>query len=307
MTRHAEKLLAASAIALELAAIALLWAAQAPGAAVAHALGAAAAAASLTRRAGRLGLAGRGAWLLCAVGSLVLPLVGPAALTALLARLARGHALPDAALAFAPLAPLAPVLPVEPSVDIGRGSLEARLRFDPDPPSRVAAVLATRRVRPPDAVRLLKLALRDRHEEVRLLAHALLDDRDRQAFGAIEALERALADAPPNRRASIELLLAEALCELCSSGLVTGELESFTLRRARALVEAARAARASAGAALVLGQVLLRQGEADAAGAAFEESGRLGTAPARLAPLLAEAARRTPARAQAEAKTEAHA
>jgi hypothetical protein len=293
-TRPFEKLLAASALALTAAAVALLGAPPpfALGAIAVHLLGATAATAFLSRRAERLGLGGPGRALLFAIVSVVLPLVGPAALAILVVRLARAHALAEATRASAPLTALGGVLvlPTEAPADIGRGSLEARLRFDPDPASRVAAVLATRRLgAPADAIRLLKLALRDRHEDVRLLAHALLDDRDRHAFGAIEALERALAAAPPARRGPLELLLGEALCELCASGLVSGELESATLRRARALIEAARAA-APARGALVLGRVLLRQGEAAAARTAFEESGRLGVAPARLGPLLAEAA-----------------
>jgi hypothetical protein len=304
MTIRSGKLLAASGLALEAAAVALIWGLP-PGApvrvlsaAVAHALGALCAAAFLSRRAARLQLGGsqRGGWLLFITSAVVLPVVGPAALAALMATMVRRHHQPEAALASAGLSDGAGALPlpVAASADIGRGSLEARLRFDPTPASRVAAVLATRRLHAAaDATRLLKLALRDRHEDVRLLAHALLEDRDRQAYRRIEELERAMATAGNERRAAIACLLAEALCELCASGLVSGELESFTLRRARILLEEARggaAMQSSARAALLLGRVLLRQGEAGAARAALEESSWLGAPAALLAPHLAEAA-----------------
>lgn len=303
-TRTPEKWLAASALALEVAAVVLLLGAPA-GAAVralsallAHAAGGACAAAFLARRADRLrlgGATGRGAWLLFATASMVLPLVGPAALVVLFVWLARRHDRPAAALVRARMSAVADAapLPAEIASEFGRGSLEARLRFDPAPPSRIAAVLATRRLQEAaDATRLLRLALRDRHEDVRLLAHALLEDRDRQAFRGIEELERALGAASPEAAGPIACLLAEALCDLCVSGLVSGELETFTLRRARDLLEQARGAppvETSAGAALLLARVRLRQGDAGAARAAIEEGGRLGAPPALLGPLTAEA------------------
>jgi hypothetical protein len=180
-------------------------------------------------------------------------------------------------------------LPAQIATEIGLGSLEARLRFDPAPASRIAAVLATRRLQAAgDATRLLRLALRDRHEDVRLLAHALLEDRDRQAFRRIEELERALVTATGERAGSIGCRLAEALCDLCEFGLVSGELETFTLRRARGLLEQLPAP-GTAGAALLMARVLLRQGDAGGARLAIQESGRLGAPPALLAPLAAEA------------------
>jgi hypothetical protein len=300
-------LLATSAIASEAAAAALLWTGLDPGpgrmlaAACAHAIAAVFFAAFLRRRAERLEIeaVGRGAWLMFALASAVLPLVGPLALSALIARLARTDDSADAVLAHAALTPDldAPFAASTPATDIGAASFEARLRFDPDAASRRAAVLATRRLRnPADGTRILRLALRDHSEEVRLLAHALLEDRERRAYDAVDQLTRELAAAPADRRAPIACLLAEASLELCTAGLVSGELESFTLRRARALMEDARASapiRASASAALLFGRVLLRQGDARDARAAFEESRRLGAPDSLTAPFFAEITYRT--------------
>jgi hypothetical protein len=300
-------LLATSGLALEAAAAALVCIGQASGpgrmlaGAAAHAIAAVCFAACLRARATRFEIeaTGRGASVMFALVSAVLPLVGPLALGTLIARLARADDSVDAALAHAALTPdlEAPVLTAGASTDIGPASFEARLRFDPDPASRRAAVLATRRLRDPaDATRLLRLALRDHSEDVRLLAHALLEDRERRAYDAIDHLTRELAAAPVDRRAPIACLLAEASLELCSAGLVSGELESFTLRRARALMEEARTAapiRASASAALLFGRVLLRQGDAGDAQAALEESRRLGAPPSLTGPLFAELAFRT--------------
>ena len=226
MTRGHTSLLATSALASEAAAAALLWAGPGAGpgrmlaAASAHAIAAVFFAAFLRRRAQRLEIeaAGRGAWLTFALASAVLPLVGPLALSALMTRLARLDGSADAALAHAALMPDldAPFAASGVATDIGAASFEARLRFNPDPASRRAAVLATRRLRnPADATRLLRLALRDHSEEVRLLAHALLEDRERRAYDAIEQLTRELAAAPAERRGPIACLLAEASLDLC--------------------------------------------------------------------------------------------
>jgi hypothetical protein len=212
------------------------------GLAVLGGLGAVAAfsTALLDRQAARLGLGrGRGGRLLFACASAALPLVGPLALALLMRRLARPEARPQPRPVQVPLANLADRLSVMTDVPAEgpRGNLEARLRFDPDPANRVAAVLATRRLRPGDAIRLLKLGLRDRHEDVRLLAHALLADRDQRAFRAIDELEHELAIASADRRGRLASLLAEALSDLCTTGLVSGELESATRRRAQALLD----------------------------------------------------------------------
>ncbi|MES1205958.1 MAG: hypothetical protein ABUS79_08470 [Pseudomonadota bacterium] len=297
-------MLAISGVASEAAVAALSCAGPGPAggrmlaAAVAHAIGALCLAAWLDARAERLGLqreGGRSWWLFATVAGL-LPLVGPLLLGQLLGRLARRDDLPDAVLAGTALVPAAFAAPAAPDAATGLGlaSLEARLRFDPDSARRVAAVLATRRLDDAgDAVRLLRVALRDRTEDVRLLAHALLEDRDRRAHAGIEALTRELAEAPADRRAPLAYLLAETSLELCTSGFVSGELESFTLRQARQWIEEARGAgpiRTSANAALLHGRLLLRQGDAAAARAAFEESRRLGAPAPLLAPQLAEVA-----------------
>jgi hypothetical protein len=304
MTPSRTSLLAISAIAAEAGVAALLGVGATPGAArivaaaATHGIAVLCFAAWLDARAARLGLQrdGRQGWVLFATVAGLLPVVGPLALEMLLARLARRDDLPDAVLAGTALTPAAFAAPLSTDAPVGLGlaTLEARLRFDPDPSSRVAAVLATRRLHDGgDAVRLLRVALRDRTEDVLLLAHALLEDRDRRAYGAIEALTRELAEAAPDRRAPIACLLAEASLELCTSGLVSGELESFTLRGARQWIEEARGAapiRDSANAALLHGRLLLRQGDAAGARAAFEESRRLGAPSPLLAPALAELA-----------------
>jgi len=173
---------------------------------------------------------------------------------------------------------------------LGPGALAARLRFAREPAERVRAVLATRRLEGARATPLLRAALRDTHEDVRLLAYALLEDRERQGDAAIRALLAALAAAAPARRATLHEQLADAYWELCYQGLVAGELEAFVLSRALEHLDAAagEAPERSGARWLLRGRVLLRQGAGATARAALEESRRCGMPARTIDPYLAE-------------------
>jgi hypothetical protein len=155
---------------------------------------------------------------------------------------------------------------------LGPGALAARLRFAREPAERVRAVLATRRLEGARATPLLRASLRDPHEDVRLLAYALLEDRERQGDAAIRALLAALAAAAPDRRATVHEQLADAYWELCYQGLVAGEMEAFVLSRALEHLDAATGeAPERAARWLLRGRVLLRQGRQRPRAAALEE------------------------------------
>ena len=58
------------------------------------------------------------------------------------------------------------------------GGLQDVLRHAPDTEKRMAALFATRRMPPREAIPILKLALRDPADDVRLLAYSMLDKRE---------------------------------------------------------------------------------------------------------------------------------
>jgi hypothetical protein len=260
---------------------------------------------------GRLGLPVGRSRPLFAVAAATVPVLGSLALVGLLWRMA-GHAatIGRAWVVVAPPRLLDawaeeedPARAVEPDARPspgGRdGAIEARLRFATDPERRVQAVLGTRSLGVPEATRLLRLGLRDPVDDVRLLAHALLEARQRQADASLAELERALAEAGEAERPLVELLLAELFLHLSGSGLMTGELEAFALGRARVLLERRRAGTEDpasesrdtrARRCLLLGKVLLGQRQPEAARAMLEESRRLGMPDLVLATALAEAA-----------------
>jgi hypothetical protein len=249
---------------------------------------------------------------LAVVAALFVPVLGPLGLAALFRSVGlRAHA---AAGGPPPTITRMPALPAgapEPGGEhLGVGALSSRIRHARDPNARVKSVLATRRLDGTRATPLLRAALRDGHEDVRLLAYALLEDRERQADATIRELLSALAVAPPTRRAALNERLANAYWELCYQGLVAGELESFALTRALEHLDAAAAApdlmaatvvaparpvaltppAITAARLLLRGRVLLRQGAAGPARRALEESRRLGMPARTIDPYLFETA-----------------
>jgi tetratricopeptide (TPR) repeat protein len=276
-------------------------------------LGQAAACTILLERAGRrfglgLGLGLRGARGLFVVSALTLPVVGPAAVLALMAFLADRAPIADRGWVRLPFPRIADQeadhevdQEIEPlndprndqraqsSARSSPGSIEARLRFASSPERRVEAVLDTQAQAAPEATRLLRLALRDTEDDVRLLAHALLERRQRRADEALRDLEAALAAAAPAARPRLELLLAELSLDLAGSGLLTRELEAIALGRARTLLEhPGEPGDLQARWALLLGRTLLAERRPEPARAALEESLRLGMPALVVDPLLAE-------------------
>ena len=281
MTRARGISLAVSALAAEAVAALLVLDSPSPaGVAVAivlHAAGVLATVRFLDHAAIGLGLSPVAP--LAAVTAIFLPVVGPIGLALLVRAVGRGAraagAAPPPTITELPALPAAP--PDTAGETLGIGAIAARLRFAPDSDSRVRAVLATRRLDGARAVPLLREALRDRQEDVRLLAYALLDDRERQADATVRGLIAALAAAPPPQAAALHDRLANAYWEMCYQELVAGELESFALARVVEHLDAASAAGgATAARWLLRARVLLRRGDAGGARAALDESRRAG-------------------------------
>jgi len=280
MTRARGISLAVSALAAEAVAALLVLDSPSPaGVAVAivlHAAGVLATVRFLDHAAIGLGLSPVAP--LAAVTAIFLPVVGPIGLALLVRAVGRGAraagAAPPPTITELPALPAAP--PDTAGETLGIGAIAARLRFAPDSDSRVRAVLATRRLDGARAVPLLREALRDRQEDVRLLAYALLDDRERQADATVRGLIAALAAAPPPQAAALHDRLANAYWEMCYQELVAGELESFALGQVIEHLDAASAAGPSAARWLLRARVLLRRGDAGGARAALDESRRAG-------------------------------
>ena len=119
----------------------------------------------------------------------------------------------------------------------GPGSLEGILRHSPDPETRLRVVLACRSCPSGPAVHLLRLALRDPVDDVRLLAYAVLERKEREIQSrdpercwrngrAASGQQR-----PAAARRATHAQLAELYWELVYQGLVEGELLAFSLEQ----------------------------------------------------------------------------
>jgi hypothetical protein len=206
---------------------------------------------------------------------------------------------------------LAPSLPGSPlNTDVerryGPGALEGLLRHSADPEARLKVVLACRSLPDRASVQLLRLALRDPVDDVRLLAYAVLERKEREIQSQIQELLAGASNSNsgissasgtgevqvrPQLAPATHARLAELYWELVYEGLVEGELLAFSLEQV--LFHAGEARRqqrhASPRMALVAGRALLLLNRADEARGMLEEAIRRGLPVEVVGPYLAEA------------------
>jgi len=173
----------------------------------------------------------------------------------------------------------------------GSGGLIGILRNAPDPEKRIQAVMATRQLRDQDAVPILRVALRDPEDDVRLLAYSLLDGKEQRINEQIRRLLDELATASGQRAGLLHRQVANQYWELAYLGLASGDVYEHVLQQ---VLEHGDAAIAQLGREQGLlyqrGRVLLKLGRGDEAEAAFREALERGMGEADVLPYLAETA-----------------
>lgn len=155
---------------------------------------------------------------------------------------------------------------------------------------RLGWLLGSRKLPARDAVELLKLALSDPADEVRLFAFTRLERWRNDLEADVKRLQSALAVAS-DAGARLHLGLAEAYWELAYFGLVEGAVRDHALTAALESVDRACAANASVAPPRFLrGRILMQRGEFETARLAFEEALSLQHPPIKCLPYLAECA-----------------
>jgi tetratricopeptide (TPR) repeat protein len=141
-------------------------------------------------------------------------------------------------------------------------------------------------------VLLLKLALKDPIEEVRLFAFSRLERLRDEFTDNLRELRDRLAMEEEPARARTHLQLAQAHWEFVYLGLGDGAALDHALDAAEDHAhKAAELAKENPSATeFLLGRILLAKGRADLAEAAFERAERAGYPRARVVPYLAECA-----------------
>lgn len=182
-------------------------------------------------------------------------------------------------------------------VRVAPAPIEFVLRSQGAAQKRVASVMALRRMDAARAVPLLRVALGDSHEDVRLLAYAILERREKELRGRIEALlndlealQSASAAYEDKQRAAALKALAEQHWELVHGGFVSGDVETQTLTAAARYGHASLLLTLDGSLALLLGRIQLRAHKPGSALRYLRAAGSLGVASSVLAPLYAEAA-----------------
>jgi len=154
---------------------------------------------------------------------------------------------------------------------------------------RLAALITARDLPGPYAMKVIRLALTDSEDEVRLLAYTMLSVKEEELQGRVQTLTDQLATVAPGRRLFIHRALAHTYWEMVYLGLSTGVIESFVLEAAREQVEAGqREAPRDASLRLLLGRICMRQGRLDQATMAFNQARELGIDFRKIEPFLEE-------------------
>jgi hypothetical protein len=157
--------------------------------------------------------------------------------------------------------------------------------------ARLATLAGLRERTDPGSVAQLRRALEDPDEEVRLLAHALLESKSRAAYRRIQEATQALEDAPAQGHGPRHRRLAFEHWELAWLGLAEGECLGHTLQVARRhVLDAIEEEPDSASLHFLLGRIDLRLGGPEQAEAALLRASELGLPGAVVRPYLAESA-----------------
>jgi hypothetical protein len=178
-------------------------------------------------------------------------------------------------------------------LEYGDGALSAMLRYCPDPERRLSAVMAVRHLRDANDTEVVRLALTDTADDVRLLAYSILDHKE-QAFNARQKDLLHQLDSPTltaDSRTQLEKRMAQTQFEMIELGLCAGEVLDYLLLEARRHIDRALQSDSSDRESLfLLGCIALRQSDLPIAEQAFLHAQVRGMSLEAVLPRLAEIA-----------------
>ncbi|MDR9750552.1 HEAT repeat domain-containing protein [Pseudomonas sp. SZMC_28357] len=170
------------------------------------------------------------------------------------------------------------------------GGLQDVLRHAPDPDQRLAALLATRRMPGKEAVPILKLALGDPSDDVRLLAYSMLDKQESDINLRIQTALGQLPGAKIKAAGALHGTLARWYWELAYLGLAQGSVLEHVLGQASEHAELGLQAGEGGELILLAGRIALERGDIERAEALLAQAQENGMGAAQVLPFRAELA-----------------
>jgi hypothetical protein len=171
------------------------------------------------------------------------------------------------------------------------GSLAGTLQNGPDPNKRIAALIATLAIKEQDAIPLLRWALKDPEDEVRLLAYALLNRKEKAIEARIHQHQTALEQANAEAAFTLHKALAHDFWALSQLAIERSSTQMSLFERAREQVASALAHNLEDGGLwLLMGRILLAQRQCVAAEKALQWAQARGVDRRQIEPLRAEMA-----------------
>jgi len=196
----------------------------------------------------------------------------------------------------------APSLPFKPlqfdsKLSFSRGGLFEVLERSRDAEKRLIAVMATNRMPPHQAIPLLKIAMRDSVDDVRLLAYSIKDKHESEINERIKELTDGLKASDVDNTNPITLEQASALrslafayWELVYLELAEGQIKTFCLKACTEHSQRALHRILDAPVAILLARASLALGNTEAANKALDQALSFGINPQVVAPHRAEIA-----------------
>lgn len=179
----------------------------------------------------------------------------------------------------------------DPSMIYSEGGLRQVLREAGDPGKRLKALLATRQMSGPEGVEILREALRDPSDDVRLLAYSMLEQKEKTLAAEAGRIKKALDDGSSGDSLTRwKRRLAQVWWEMAYLGLAQGGLRQYYLSNARELLLELVGSVDQHTDWRLLGRVELALGDHQRAGECFEIAMEGGAAQDLILPYLAEVA-----------------
>ncbi|HWT68921.1 MAG TPA: HEAT repeat domain-containing protein [Pseudomonas sp.] len=170
------------------------------------------------------------------------------------------------------------------------GGLQDVLRHAPDPDQRLAALLATKRMPGKEAVPILKLALGDPSDDVRLLAYSMLDKQESDINLRIQIALGQLHGATTKAAGKLHGTLARWYWELAYLGLAQGSVLEHVLNQANEHAEQGLKAGEGGELFLLAGRIALELGNVQRAEVLLTKAQEDGMGEAQILPFHAELA-----------------